>query len=47
MYAYDPHELAAVGERSREWTAAGVTELDVLNEMARGLRDISEGRVPK
>ena len=46
MYAFDPIERAEVGVRSREWTAVGATETDVLREMARCLREIGEGRVP-
>jgi len=32
------------GKRSREWTAVGLTEVD---EMARCLAEIRDGRVPK
>ena len=35
------------GLRSREWTAVGITEVACLREMARCLREIREGRVPK
>jgi hypothetical protein len=45
VYAFDPTERAIVGVRSLEWTAVGATEMDVLVEMARCLREISEGRV--
>jgi hypothetical protein len=47
MYAFDPAEKPRVGLRSREWTCVGHTELHVLREMARAMRAISEGRVPK
>ena len=47
MYAFDPSERPKVGLRSREWTAVAPTELLVVREMARCLRAISEGRVPK
>lgn len=47
MYAYDPHEKPKVGHRSREWTAVRLTELDVVREMARCLRVIGEGGVPR
>jgi hypothetical protein len=46
QYAYDPSERAKAGIRSREWTAVGTSELHVLREMGRRLREISEGRVP-
>jgi hypothetical protein len=47
MYAFDPSERAKVGLRSREWTAVAPTEEGVVREMARCLREISAGRVPK
>ena len=47
QYAYDPSERAEVGVRSREWTAAVASELEVLRELARCLRVIREGRVPE
>lgn len=47
MYAFDPTEKAHNGRRSREWTAVGQTEEGCIREMARCLREISEGRVPK
>lgn len=47
QYAFDPSERPRVGLRSREWTAIGETELDVLEEMARCLVEIREGRVPR
>ena len=47
MYAFDPTEKPKVGHRSREWTAIGPTEARVVREMARCLREISEGRVPR
>ncbi|MDP8904040.1 MAG: hypothetical protein M3N29_01765 [Chloroflexota bacterium] len=47
MYAFDQSERAVVGRRRREWTAVGPTELGVVLEMARCLREISEGRWPK
>jgi hypothetical protein len=46
MYAFDQNEKAAVGWRSREWTAVGQTEVECVREMARCLREIVEGRVP-
>ena len=45
MYAFDTTEKAAVGRRSREWTAVGQTEVECVREMARCLREIGEGRV--
>ncbi len=47
LYAFDPSEQPKVALRSREWTAVAPTELLVVREMARCLRAISEGRVPK
>ncbi len=47
MYGWDRKEVATVGVRSREWTAIGATEVDCLLEMARCLRELSAGRVPK
>ena len=45
--ACDPTERAHGGARSREWTAIGPTELEVMRELARCLRLIREGRVPE
>jgi hypothetical protein len=39
--------MPVVGHRSREWTASGVTELEVLTEMGRCLEVISSGEVPR
>jgi len=47
MYAFDTTEKAHIGRRSREWTAVGYTEDECVREMARCLRLISEGKVPK
>lgn len=47
MYAFDTRETAHISKRSREWTAVGQTEEECVREMARCLRAISEGRVPK
>lgn len=47
LYAFDPSERPVVGLRSREWTAIAESEEAVVLEMARCLREISEGRVPK
>jgi hypothetical protein len=47
MYAFDPTERPKVGLRSREWTAVGRSEVHVVQVMARCLREISAGRVPK
>ncbi len=46
QYAFDPSERPVVGLRSREWTAIGSSELEVVAEMARCLREIGEGRAP-
>ena len=47
MYAFDPAETPKVGHRAREWTAIGPTEARVVHEMAKALREIGAGRVPK
>ncbi len=47
MYAFDPSERPMVGLRSREWTAVAATEEGVVLEMARCLREIAAGRVPR
>ncbi len=46
QYAFDPSERPRVGLRSRERTAVGPTELEVVVEMARCLRAMGEGRAP-
>jgi hypothetical protein len=47
LYAYDPSERPVVGLRQREWQAVADSELGVVREMARCLREIAAGRVPK
>ena len=47
MYAFDTRERPKAGHRSREWTAVAGSELEVVREMARCLRLISQGRVPE
>ena len=47
QYAFDPAERAKTGVRSREWTAVAPTELEVVRELARCLRLIREGRMPR
>ena len=47
MHAFDPSETPVVGKRSREWTAVGPTELRCVQEMARCLGELREGRWPK
>ena len=44
QYAFDTRERAKAGVRSREWTAVADSEVGVLPEMARCLREISEGK---
>ncbi len=46
MYAFDPAERPVMGRRKREWEAVAQTENGVVREMARCLREISDGRVP-
>ena len=47
QYAFDPSEKPVVGKRSREWTAVGQTELHCVQEMARCLGELREGRWSK
>jgi len=47
QYAFDQRERAVNGARSREWTAIGATEVECLQEMARCLRELGAGRVPR
>lgn len=44
---YDTTAKAHIGKRSREWTAVHPTQIGVVREMARCLREITDGRVPK
>lgn len=43
VYAFDTTERAAIGKRSREWTAVGQTEVECVREMARCLRESEWG----
>lgn len=47
MYAWNRAAKVRVGHRREEWTAVGQTEVECVREMARCLREISEGGVPK
>ncbi len=47
QYAFDTSERAKAGHRSREWTAVAQSELEVVQEMARCLGLIREGRFPE
>ena len=47
MYAWDSSERARVGKRSREWIASAATEVEVVREMGRCIRELAAGRVPK
>jgi hypothetical protein len=47
LYAFATSERAVVGVRSREWTGDASMELGAVREMARCLREVREGRVPK
>ncbi len=47
LYAFDPSERPAVGLREREWQVEAPTEEYVVRLMAKRLRAISVGRVPK
>jgi hypothetical protein len=46
-YAFDRRERAKAGHRSRKWTAVANSELEVVREMARCLRLIAAGDVPR
>lgn len=47
QYAYDPTERPKAGGRTREWTAIGRSEAQVVREMARCLREVTAGKVPQ
>jgi hypothetical protein len=47
MCRHDQREHVRVGKRVRAWTAQHSTEEGVVREMARCLREISAGRVPR
>jgi hypothetical protein len=47
IYGYDTREKAKIGPRSREWTAVGESEVECVREMARCLREIAAGTVPR
>lgn len=47
LYAFDTTERPRAGHRSREWTAVHPTQEGVLREMARCLRELAAGRVPR
>jgi hypothetical protein len=47
VYAFDTTERVKMGKRSREWTAIHPTHEGVIREMARCLREIAAGRVPR
>jgi hypothetical protein len=47
LYAFDPSERPVVVVRKREWTAIAPTELEVVREMARCLRELVAGRTPR
>jgi hypothetical protein len=47
MHAFDTTEDVPISKRSREWTAAAPTQERVIREMARCLREIAAGRVPR
>ena len=47
LYAFDQAERVKAGKRIRAWTGEHPTEIGVVREMARCLREISEGRVPR
>jgi hypothetical protein len=47
LYAYDTTERAHIDKRSRDWTAVHPTQEGVIREMARCLRELTAGRVPR
>jgi hypothetical protein len=47
LYAWRPESKLRVGKRTEQWTAVGPTEEAVVRELARCLREIAAGRVPK
>ncbi|MEP7378376.1 MAG: hypothetical protein ABI725_02320 [Chloroflexota bacterium] len=47
LYAFDTTERVKIGKRSREWTAVHPTQEGVIREMARCLREIAAGGVPR
>lgn len=47
LYAFDATERVKIGKRSREWTAVAPTEVGAVRELARCLREIAAGRVPR
>jgi hypothetical protein len=47
LYAFYTRERPKVGRRAHEWTAISPTQSGVLREMARCLRVLSRGGVPK
>lgn len=42
LYACDPSERAKAGVRKREWQAVAPTEVEVVREMTRYLREVRE-----
>ena len=47
QYAFDAAERPKMGARSREWTVIGNSDIEVVGEMARCLREIAVGRIPR
>ena len=47
QYAFDTTEKAVNGKRKREWTAVARSEVEVVREMARCLRELAAGRWPR
>jgi hypothetical protein len=47
LYAFDPTERPKVGHRSRAWTAVHPTQIGVIREMTRCLREFAAGQVPR
>jgi hypothetical protein len=46
QYAFDPSERPSDGLRSREWTAVGASEVEVVREMAGRPGTTELGRLP-
>jgi hypothetical protein len=47
LYAYDTTERTPTGQRRLERTVVAQTEAECVREMARCLRELSEGRLPR
>jgi len=46
LYGFDPSRGPSSGRHKREWQAVAPSEVEVVREMARCLREMAAGRVP-